>query len=305
MTTRIAVIGPGAIGGTIAAWLSQVPGHEITVCARTPFEELVVEVPGDRTLLARPTILTEPARAQPVDWAITVTKTYDTAGAARWLARLVGPATRVAIVQNGVEHLERFAGVAPEGRTLPVIVDIPAERSGPGRIRQGRHGDITVPEGELGTAFVALFAGTALTPATTNDFLSSSWRKLALNSASVVNALALRPAGLVRDAKAAALMRAITAEAVAVGRAVGARLDEGLPDEVIARYRASPPDQTNSMLADRRADRPLEIDARNGVIVRLGERVRVPTPLNAMAVTILEASVAIDAAGAARPWSSA
>lgn len=300
MTTRIAVIGPGAVGGTIAAWLAQVPGHEVTICARTPFEELVVEVPGDRTIIARPTVLTEPARAEPADWAITATKAYDTVGAARWLARLVGPATRVAVVQNGVEHLERFAGVAPEGRTLPVIVDIPAERSSPGRIRQRRHGDITVPEGELGAAFVALFDGTALTPTTTNDFLSASWRKLALNSASVVNALALRPAGLVRDAKAAALMRAVTAEAVAVGRALGARLDDGLPDEVIARYLASPPDQANSMLVDRRADRPLEIDARNGVIVRLGERLGVPTPLNAMAVAILEASAAIDAAGAVR-----
>ena len=298
MKTRIAVIGPGAIGGTIAAWLSQV--HDVTVCARTPFDELVVEVPGDRTLVARPAVLTEPERAQEVDWAITVTKTYDTPGAARWLARLVGPATRVAIVQNGVEHLERFAGVVPEGRTLPVIVDIPADRLGPGRIRQRRQGDITAPAGELGAAFVALFDGTDLTPATTPDFLSASWRKLALNSASVVNALALRPAGLVRDAKAAALMRAITAEAVAVGRAVGARLDDGLPDEVIARYFASPPDLANSLLADRRAERPLEIDARNGVIVRLGERLGVPTPLNAMAVTILEASVAIDAAGAVR-----
>ena len=97
-------------------------------------------------------------------------------------------------------------------------------------------------------------------------------------------------------------MRAITAEAVAVGRAVGARLDDGLPDEVIARYLASPPDQTNSMLADVRAtaDRPLEIDARNGVIVRLGERLGVPTPLNAMAVAILEASRAIDPSGAVR-----
>jgi len=305
MATRIAVIGPGAIGGTIAAWLAQVPGHEVTICARTPFEELVVEVPGDRTIVARPTVLTEPGRAEAVDWAITVTKAYDTVGAARWLARLVGPATRVAVVQNGVEHLERFAGVAPVGRTLPVIVDIPAERSAPGRIRQRRHGDITVPEGELGAAFVALFEGTALTPATTNDFLSASWRKLALNSASVVNALALRPAGLVRDAKAAALMRAVTAEAVAVGRALGARLDDGLPDEVIARYLASPLDQANSMLVDRRADRPLEIDARNGVIVRLGERLGVPTPLNAMAVAILEASVAIDAAGAVRGASPA
>lgn len=115
-----------------------------------------------------------------------------------------------------------------------------------------------------------------------------------------MNALALRPAGLVRDAKAAALMRAVTAEAVAVGRAVGARLNDGLPDEVIARYLASPPDQANSMLMDRRADRPLEIDARNGVIVRLGERAGVRTPLNAMAIAILAASVAIDGAGAVR-----
>jgi 2-dehydropantoate 2-reductase len=300
MTTRIAVIGPGAIGGTIAAWLAQVPSHDVTICARTPFDELVVEVPGDRTLVSRPAVLIEPSQAEVVDWAITVTKAYDTAGAARWLARLVGPATRVAVVQNGVEHLERFAGVAPEGRTLPVIVDIPAERTAPGRIRQRRNGDITVPAGELGTAFVALFAATGLAPAVTNDFLSASWRKLALNSASVVNALALRPAGLVRDVKAAALMRAVTAEAVAVGRAIGARLDDGLPDEVIARYLASPPEQTNSLLADCRAGRPLEIDARNGVIVRLGERLGVPTPLNAMAVAILEASVAIDATGVAR-----
>jgi hypothetical protein len=94
MATRIAVIGPGAIGGTIAAWLAQVPGHEVTICARTPFEELVVELPGDRKIVARPTVLTEPGRAVAVDWAITVTKAYDTVGAARWLARLVGPATR-------------------------------------------------------------------------------------------------------------------------------------------------------------------------------------------------------------------
>jgi 2-dehydropantoate 2-reductase len=300
MTTRIAVIGPGAIGGTIAAWLSQVPSHEITVCTRTPFDKLIVEVPEGRTLNVTPTVLSDPGRAQAVDWAIAVTKTYDTAGAARWLTRLVGPTTRVAVVQNGVEHLERFAGRVPIDRTLPVIVDIPVERSGPGRIRQRRQGDVTVPAGELGAAFVELFAGTALTPKTTDDFLSASWRKLALNSASVVNALALRPAGLARDARAATLMRAIAAEAVAVGRAAGAHLDDGLPGEVIARYLASPPDQTNSLLADVRAGRPLEVDARNGVIVRLGQRLGIATPLNAMAVAILEASAAIDPSGAVR-----
>ena len=289
MTTTIALIGPGAIGGTIAAWLAQVADNAVTVCARTPFDELVVDVPDGRTIEARPRVLVDPTDASPVDWVITVTKTYDTAGAARWLERLLGPTTCVAVVQNGVEHMERFASLVPRERTLPVIIDIPAERSAPGRIRQRRHGDITVPSGDLGKRFVTLFEGTPLEPRTTDDWVSVAWRKLALNSAGVVNALTQKPASVVRNEKAAALMRAIAAETVAVGRAVGARLPDTLPDEVLERLRASAPDSVNSLLADRLARRPMELDARNGVIVRLGALHGVPTPLNAMAVAILEA----------------
>ncbi|MDB5219753.1 MAG: 2-dehydropantoate 2-reductase, partial [Myxococcaceae bacterium] len=218
MSTSIAVIGPGAIGGTIAAWLAQVADNVVTVCARTPFDELVVEVPGDRTITAKPRVLVDPKEASPVDWVITVTKTYDTAGATRWIERLLGPATCVAVVQNGVEHMERFASLVPGARTLPVIIDIPAERTAPGKIRQRRDGDITIPSGELGERFVALFAGTSLTPRTSDDWVSAAWRKLALNSAGVVHALTEKPAGVVRNEKAAALMRAIAAESVAVGR---------------------------------------------------------------------------------------
>lgn len=292
MTTTIALIGPGAIGGTIAAWLAQVGGNAITICARTPFDALVVEAPDGRTIEAKPRVLVDPTEASPVDWVITVTKTYDTPGAARWIERLLGPATCVAVMQNGVEHMDRFASLVPRERTLPVIVDIPAERSAPGRIRQRRHGDITVPSGELGERFVTLFDGTPLTPRTSADWPSVAWRKLALNSAGVVSALTQKPAGVVRHEKAAALMRAIAAESMTVGRAVGARLPDTLPDEVLERLRASAPDAVNSLLADRLAGRPMELDARNGVIVRLGALHGVPTPLNAMAVAILEASVA-------------
>ncbi len=287
--TTIAVIGPGAIGGTLAAWLAQVPAHEVTLCARTPLDRLVVDVPDGGVIEATPRVLVDPRAATPVDWVITVTKTYDTEGAARWIERLLGPATSVAVVQNGVEHLERFAKLVPRDRTLPVIVDIPAERSAPGRIRQRRDGTITAPSGDLGARFATLFGGTSLTVSLTDDFLSAAWRKLALNSAGVVNALTRKPAGIARNAKVAALMRAIAAETVLVGRAVGARLPDTLPDEVVARYLASAPDSVNSLLADRLAGRPLELDARNGIVVRLGEAHGIATPLNAMAVTILEA----------------
>lgn len=81
-----------------------------------------------------------------------------------------------------------------------------------------------------------------------------------------------------------------SAETVLVGTAVGARLPLDLPDEVVARVLSSAPDSVNSLLADLLAERPMEIDAGNGVVVRLGAQHGVPTPLNAMAVAILEAS---------------
>jgi 2-dehydropantoate 2-reductase len=294
--TTIALIGPGAIGGTFAAWLTQVPGNDVVLCARTPFERLLVRAPGGQTLEATPRVLTDPrsvlpaAHAARVDWVVAVTKTYATGEAARWIERLVGPETAVAVVQNGVEHLERFRGLVPPERTLPVITDVPAERTAPGQIWQRRHGVTTVPEGELGRRFVALFHGTPFAPVLTDDFLTASWTKLVLNSAGVVNALTLKPAGVASNEKAAALMQAIATETLSVGQALGARLREGWPAEIVARFRGSPPDSVNSLLADRLAGRPLEIDARNGVVVRRGAEVGIPTPLNAMAVAILEAA---------------
>jgi 2-dehydropantoate 2-reductase len=49
----------------------------------------------------------------------------------------------------------------------------------------------------------------------------------------------------------------------------------------------------NSLLADRLAGRPMEIEARNGVIVRFGERHGIPTPCNRTIVSLLKAAAAI------------
>ena len=76
---------------------------------------------------------------------------------------------------------------------------------------------------------------------------------------------------------------------MAVGRAEGAQLDDGTAQRVLEGYRAQPPDSVNSILADRIAGRPMEIDARNGVIVRKGEQHGISTPLNRMAVALLQA----------------
>jgi 2-dehydropantoate 2-reductase len=141
----------------------------------------------------------------------------------------------------------------------------------------------------LGRAFAALFAGSPVKMELVTDFVSAVWWKLCVNSVGALNALTLQPAGLLRDEVMGRLAVDMVAECVAVGRAEGAQLSDSLGDDVLAHYRAQPPDAVNSLLADRLAGRRMEIDARNGVIVRRGEKHGIVAPLNRMAVTLLNA----------------
>ena len=285
----IAVVGPGAIGGTVAAWLSHSPSvASVTLCARTPLDRLEVVAPDGRLIEARPRVVTDPTEiTAPVDWVLVATKAYDVAAASAWLKPLLGPNTRVAVLQNGVEHVERFSPFLDADRIVPVIVDIPAERDAPGRIRHRRNGTITAPASPAGEAFCALFVDQALVASTTEDFTTAAWTKLSLNCVGAVNALTKLPAGVVREAGVEDLMRAMVRECVLVGRAVGAKLGDEVPDWVVERTRASAPDSINSLLGDRLAGRPMEWDARNRVIARLGQQHGIPAPLNAMAATLL------------------
>ncbi|RYD54160.1 MAG: 2-dehydropantoate 2-reductase [Sphingomonadales bacterium] len=284
---RIAVIGAGAIGGTLAAWLAQ--AHEVTVCARSPLTDLEVETP-ERIIRATPAILTDPADAQPADWVLCTTKTYDCDSAAAWLLGLMGAETRLAVIQNGVEQRDRFPQVPPD-RIVPVIIDLPAERTAPGRLIQRRDGTVHVPDDANGRAFTALFQDTVIDAQTTPDFTTAAWRKLAINCSGIVSALTLRPAEVANDEGVAEVMRGLVRECIAVGRMEGADLPDKLADQVVKWTRLAHPDSVNSIQADRVAGRRMELDARNGVIVRLGEKHNIPTPLNKALAAILVASV--------------
>jgi len=296
--TKIAIIGPGAIGGTMAAWLAQVPGREIALCVRTAVTELQVDTPQGR-LTVRPRVITDPADAHPVDWILAATKTYDSAAIAPWVKGLLGPNTALAALQNGVEHVSRFAPFVTDSRILPVVVECPAERIAPGKIRQRGPAWMKIPDTSLGRTFQALFSGTPIDVQCVADFATAAWSKLCLNCAGAVSAITLKPAGVARDIpEIAELMRGLVRECIAVGNAEGAKLPNSLADTVLENYLKAPLDSINSLHADRLADRPMEIDARNGVIVRLGAKHGIPTPINQAVVALLLAVQASKSAAA-------
>lgn len=81
----ITIIGPGAVGSALAAHLSTVSGHDVTVAARTPFDRIEL-ITYDTVLHATPRIVTDPADLSPADWVLVTTKTYDAAATAGWFA---------------------------------------------------------------------------------------------------------------------------------------------------------------------------------------------------------------------------
>ena len=289
----IAIVGPGAIGGILAAWLAQDPDNEVTVCARTAFDRLEVDTP-DGPIVASPHVRTDPADAAPVDWVLVATKAYDTEGAARWLRGLRRANTPVVVLQNGVEHVERFAPYVARESIVPAVIDCPAERTAPGRMRQRGPSWIVVPDSERGRAFVPLFARTNF-DVSTGDFTTRAWGKLCINAPGAISAILLKPTGVIKLEPIAELTRGMVRECLAVGRAEGAVLDDELVERVVDGARRAPADSINSLLADRLAGRAMEIDARNGAVMRFGRKHGIPTPLNQMAVALLVAAQDADA----------
>jgi 2-dehydropantoate 2-reductase len=251
--------------------------------------ELVVIGSDGKSMTTRPLVITDPARASAVDWVLVATKAYDSDSAAAWLPGLCAGGAPVAILQNGVEHRERFAAYVSTKKIVPVMVDCPAERVSPTVIRQRGAAKMAVADDELGRSFAALFVDTPIAVTLTTDFTSTVWRKLCLNAAGAISVLLLKPAGVMRDERIGDIARGLIRECIAVGRAEGAVLDDALVESVLEGYRNAPPDSVNSMHADRAAGRPMEIDARNGVIVRLGRKHGIATPLNEMTVALLGA----------------
>ncbi len=224
-----------------------------------------------------------------VDWLLVATKAQQTADAAPWLRAFAARGASVAVAQNGVEQEAVVRPYVGEAAVLPVIVDCPAERLGPGRAKLRARIDLTVRADALGHRFQALFADAEATVACSEDFLTAAWTKLCVNAVGGIAALAASPWSVLARPDIAALALGLVEEAIAVGRAAGARLEPGLAQAILRRLTGSAPNARSSIVQDVLARRPLEYDARNGAVVRAGLRHGVPTPLNSLVTTLLAA----------------
>jgi 2-dehydropantoate 2-reductase len=288
----VAVVGVGAIGGFFAAQLIAADTADVVLCVRRPFDELVLDSPGGE-IRCTPTVVTDPdaARTGPVDWVLLATKAHQTAGAAAWLDALVGPDTRVVILQNGVEHVERVQPLVGAGTHLiPAVVYCGTEAVAPGRIVHRTNGFLIVPASSAADELADLFAPARAGIRTSDDFTTTVWQKLCANVvANGITALTAQRMGVMRRPDLLELGRGLVDECVQVGRAEGADIDDGYGDLLLRGIQEMPDEGGTSMLYDRLAGNPLEYDAKYGAVVRAGRRHGIPTPLHQAFVALLGA----------------
>ena len=282
--TRVAVVGTGAIGGLLAAEL-HAAGADVVLCARTPFERLVVERSADARDIAvgkRLALVTGPADAAEAAWVLVTLKGQDTSAAGPWLERLVGAGTQgVVVVQNGIEHRERLGDMAGDAPVVPAIIRAAVERVAPGHLLHRAAQEVTLEASDAGRRFAELLGPTVLDVVLTPDFHTEAWRKLLSNAAAnPITALTDGRMEVFAEPGVSELVRALLEEAEAIARADGAQLVVDAVDRMMAYYAAMPPDSGTSMFYDRRDGRPLEVDALTGAVVRAAGRTGKPAPLH-------------------------
>jgi len=300
--SRYTCIGAGALGTLFAARLSG-SGVPVQLLVRRREQARLIAERGlslrqkdGAELIARPTVrtldeqaregssglLAESAGDEPHYILLSVKQTAITEELACCIARLMGPSSWVVCLQNGIGHAEKLALHIPEHRLLLAVTteaslrvsDNACIHTGQGETYVGAYAEDN--QGEISRKAQKNLA-TELKRAgfqvfLSNDIINRAWQKLIVNAA--INPLSailqIRNGQLLERSEARELMRQIVEEGVRLADACGISLGPNpwMRVQEVCRLTAA---NQSSMLQDRLAGRPTEIEAIAGSMLDKAE----------------------------------
>ena len=298
---RIAVMGAGSTGGYFGGMLAR-GGNDVALIARGAHLEAIRSdglkvVRDDEEFTVRCQATDDPTEVGPVDLALLCVKTYQSEVALPLMKPLVGPDTTVLCLQNGVDSYLRAAEILGHTEVLPGAAFIEAGLMEPGVVRQTGSlvriilGETNGLETERCRAIRNVFLGAGVPAETVPDIRAGLWGKfLFISTMAGVTSMARAPlAELMPQPQWRRVVLGCLAEIDAVGRADGVNLPKDIVADTVSYIEEHLADLQASMHTDLLAGRPLELEALNGAVVRAGNAVGVPTPINDVIYAMLEA----------------
>ena len=300
---KIAVFGAGAIGCYIGAALAH-GGLDVTLIGR---ERMIGELNragqlrltdylGQETAVDLPALSCSEESLASADLIILTVKCLAMPAAATAIARYARPEVPILALQNGI-------GSEAELRPLPNpvisgIVGFNVAPLGQGRFHRGTEGDIYCAPCSRATQLQAALTPLNIVLQETSDFEAVRWAKLQLNLNNAINALSNLP--LKQELETRGYRRVLSAamtELIAVAQQRHLALPKltrlpahllpvliRVPDFLFRRLASSmlaiDPAARSSMWEDLHNARLTEVDFINGAVVKAGEALQIPTPVN-------------------------
>jgi 2-dehydropantoate 2-reductase len=314
--TPITIVGAGAIGGTVGAYLDEA-GFDLTlVDVATEHVEAIrkrgLKITGARgERIFHPRVILAEELRGPLGPTFLCVKGHFTEGATRELAPLLAPDGYILSLQNGLNETLIAERVGAE-RTVGAFVHFGADLLEAGVIQLGYEETIRIGEldGSITPRVEALAdaLGHAMPAKVTNNIWGFLWGKLVFGATGFVISCVDAPvAEVIDDPLGRSLCRAASAEAYAVARTQAEKIepigefeperfapDEGMEERA---------DETLMALADawrgaikqhmgiwrdlKVRKRKTEVDMQVGQIVATGKERGVPTPVNAAVLEVV------------------
>ncbi len=256
---------------------------------------LMVGFGGERAIPVRAT--TDVASVPPADIVSVHCKAAQTPEAVTSAVSLFHEGTVAISFQNGIGNEEAIGGIVGSDRVLGGWTAMGASIVRPGVVRN--YGEQLTQVGEMeggvsdrARAIAGAFSVPGLPTEASGDIVGGMWKKLLANvGLSAPSAITNLP---ISDAASVPELRAVIDQAVdeaaAVANAAGIRIDASETLRILDRLVGEGGTGANkaSLCIDVINERRTEIDVINGVIVRLGRKLGVPTPVNEVFVAAVK-----------------
>ncbi|MCB0103196.1 MAG: 2-dehydropantoate 2-reductase [Anaerolineales bacterium] len=288
MKENILLVGTGALSTLFAARLSEA-GHQVSMLGTwkdglqslNQFGARVSDPNGhERSFQVHAT--DNPADLSEIRHAIVLVKSWQTKRVAEKLKRILAPDGIVLTLQNGLGNRETLARDLGAGRVALGITTTGATLLGPGLVKVGGEGTISLEQNQALGPLEAALRSSNFNLQVVPDARSLIWGKLVINAAiNPLTAILRVPNGeLLSHPWARKAMRALALEAADVAAAENVGLPFDNPIEAVEDVAYKTANNISSMFQDVRRGAPTEVDAINGAVTRRGEKRGIQTPYN-------------------------
>jgi 2-dehydropantoate 2-reductase len=285
---RFAVLGPGGVGGLMAALLARAGDTVEVLAGESTAREIVdggIRVESKRFGDFTASVRAAPQLSEPVDAVMVTVKATQLEEAIKRVPPQALAGALVIPFLNGLDHVEVLRRVYPPAQVVPAAIRIESARARPGLIRHtSQLAGIEI--GPAAEQVAAHLRAAGFDVRIRADEKVMLWEKFVfLAPMALLTTDARANVGTVRTKRRKDLT-ALLGEVSMVSRADGVHID---PAAILRFIDAVPGSMETSMQRDQAAGRPLELDALGGALLRRAEAAGIEAPVTRRLVAEIRA----------------